>query len=399
VRADFVVRNVGRLVTCAQALGEGPLGVIESGALAAVGGRIGWVGPDRELRDVCEVAPGTLEVDAGGVAVLPGLVDCHTHLVFAGERSDEFAARLRGEPYTGGGVRTTVAATRAAGDEELRTLARARLDRFASFGVTTVEAKSGYGLTPEQELRILEISRGLGHPVDVVPTFLGAHVCPPEHDAEEYVELVCEMMPKVRGLAEFADVWCDRGAFDLGASREVLEAARAAGLRLKIHAEQLGHTGGAQLAAELGATSADHLEHATDQDADALAHAGVIGVLLPGASMMTGAPFAPARTLIERGVRVALSTDFNPGTSYSENLQLTVALACAHLRMTPEEAILGVTRHAAAALAREGKIGSLEPGAAADVAILDARHEVDLAYHYGVNLARTVVKRGSPILG
>jgi imidazolonepropionase len=289
-----------------------------------------------------------------------------------------------------------VAATRAATDAELASLARARLDRFVAHGVTTVEAKSGYGLTPGNERRLLQVATGLDHAVDVVSTFMGAHVVPEQYEdaPEEYVELVIEMLPSVRKLATFCDVWCDRGAFTVEQSARILIAARKAGLGLKVHAEQMGRTGGAAMAASLEATSADHLEHVSWDDAEALARAGVVAVLLPGASMMTGAPFANARLLIERGVRVALSTDFNPGSSYSENLQLTVALACVHLKMTPEEAILAVTRIAAAAIAREGKIGSLEPGTACDLVVLDGNTELDLAYHYGVNLAARVVVGG-----
>jgi imidazolonepropionase len=392
VEADFVLAGAGRLVTCAPSLG-----VIDRAALAARAGEIVWVGPERDLKGAVRLTPGAVEVDAMGRAVIPGLVDCHTHLVFAGDRSEEFAARTRGKPYRAGGVRSTVVATRAASDDELRALARERLDRFLSFGVTTLEAKSGYGLTPEQERRLLAIAAALDHPVEVVRTFLGAHVVPPEYedDPEGYVALVCEgMIPSLGGLAEFCDVWCDEGAFTLDQARRVLRAARVEGLGLKVHAEQLGRSGGSTLAAEFGAVSADHLERATEEDADALARSRTVAVLLPGASLMTGGPFAPARMLVERGVRVALSTDFNPGTSYSENLQLVVALACAHLGMTPEEALLGVTRHAAAAIAREGRVGVLAPGASCDLVVLDARSEVDLAYHYGINLARVVVKRG-----
>jgi len=396
VKADLVLRRAGRLVTCSASIGEGPLGVVEDGALVASGGTISWVGKESELPSL-EAASAVVEVDASGNAVLPGLVDCHTHLVFAGDRSEEFAARLQGKPYETGGVRTTVAATRAASDEELTSLARARLDRFLAYGVTTVEAKSGYGLTPEHEHRLLEIAANVNHPVDVVRTFMGAHVVPPEFDGDPggYVDLVCEgMIPSVGNLAEFADVWCDEGAFTVEQSRRILRAARAEGLSVKVHAEQLTRSGGAAVAAEFGATSADHLEHATEEDADALARAKTIGVLLPGASMMTGSRFAPARMLIDRSVRVALSTDFNPGTSYTENLPLMVALGCTEMGMTPEEAILGVTRHAAAAVAREGTVGSLEAGAACDVLVLSGRSELDLVYHYGVSPAQTVVKRG-----
>jgi len=235
-----------------------------------------------------------------------------------------------------------------------------------------------------------------------VRTFLGAHVLPPEYenDADGYVDLVCEgMIPTLGNLAEFADVWCDEGAFTIQQSRKILRAARAEGLSLKVHAEQLSHSGGATLAAEFGATSADHLEHATEEDADALARSKTIGVLLPGASMMTGGRFAPARMLIEHGVRVAVSTDLNPGTSYTENIILMLALACLELKMSPEEAILGVTRHAAAAIGREGKIGSLEPGAQCDFVALNGKSELDLVYHYGVSPVMSVVKRGETVSG
>ena len=389
---SLVLRNAGRLVTCDQELGEGPLGVIRGGALVAEKGRITWVGRDRDAKS----PRGATELDAEGAAVLPGLVDCHTHLVFAGDRAEEFGARMRGEPYKAGGIRTTVAATRAAGDQELTALALARLDRFLGFGVTTVEAKTGYGLTEAEELRLLRITAALEHPVNVVTTLLAAHVIPPESDAATWIDAVCErVIPAARKLAEFSDVWCEpNGAFDVEQSRRVLEASRSAGLGLKVHAEQLGPGGGAALAAEMGATSADHLEHVTPADAYALADAGTVGVLMPGASMLTAAPYAPARMLVERGVRLALSTDFNPGTSYTENLQLMVALGCGLLKLTPEEALLGVTRNAAAAIGREDRCGRLKPGLEAAFVVLDSRSEVDVAYHYGVNLAATVVRGG-----
>jgi imidazolonepropionase len=401
VRADLILVGA-RLVTCEQGAGEGPLGVIDRGALAAHAGRIVWTGREEELRREIEPGAEAVELDAGGRAVLPGLVDCHTHLVFAGDRSAEFSARMRGEAYSTGGLGATVAATRAASSEELARLAAARLDRFLAHGVTTVEAKSGYGLTPGEERRLLEVAARMRHAVDLVRTFLGAHVVPPEFatDADGYVDLVCEgMIPSVGILAEFCDVWCDGGAFTPRQTRRVLHAARLEGLGLKVHAEQLGRSGGAAVAAEFGAVSADHLEHATREDARALARSRTVAVLLPGASMTTGGPAAPARMLVEEGVRVALSTDFNPGTSFSENLQLAVALGCVHLGLGPEEAILGVTRHAAAALAREGRIGSVRPGAACDLLVLDSASEIDLAYHYGVNLTRAVVKGGVVVHG
>ncbi len=394
MKADLVVTGASQVVTCDPALGDGPLGLIDRGAVAGSRGRVVWVGRESDLRSEVELEPDVHEVDAGGGAVLPGLVDCHTHLVFAGDRSEEFAARSKGEKYTGGGIRTTVAATRAASDDELEALARRRLERFLEYGVTTVEAKSGYGLTLEHERRLLEIAVRLDGPSEVVRTFMGAHVVPEDYadDRDAYATLVAEgMIPGLGNLAEFCDVWCDEAAFTPEQCRKILRAARAEGLGIKVHAEQLSRSGGATVAAEFGAISAEHLEHANEEDADALARTRTIAVLIPGASMMTGTPFAPARMLIERGLRVALSTDFNPGTSYSENLQLVVALACAHLKMTPEEAVLGVTRHAAAALSREGIVGSLAPGSRADLVILEASSYVDLAYHYGVNLVRAVL--------
>ena len=394
MKADLVVTGASQVVTCDPSLGEGALGVIEHGAVAGFEGKIVWVGPQHDLRTTVEFTPDAHEVDAQGGVVMPGLVEPHTHLVFAGDRSEEFAARLRGEPYVAGGVRTTVAATRAASDDELRALVRERLDRFLAHGVTTVESKSGYGLTPEHERRILEVAATVEHPVEVVRTFMGAHVVPDEYagDPDGYVELLIQgVIPSLGNLAEFCDVWCDEGAFTPQQCRRILRAARGDGLGIKVHAEQLTRSGGAAVAAQFGAVSAEHLEHATEDDADALARSRTIAVLIPGASMMTGAPFAPARMLIERGVRVALSTDFNPGTSYSENLQLVVALACAQLKMTPEEAILGVTRNAAAALSREGIVGCLTPGARADLLVLEGKSYIDLAYHYGVNLARAVL--------
>lgn len=385
---DLVVRNASRLLTCSSEHGDGRLGVLEQGALAAADGKIVWVGPERDL----PAHDGARVIDAGGGAVLPGLVDPHTHLVWAGDRADEFAARTTGEPYTGGGIARTVAATTAASDDELRAAALRRLDRFAAFGVTTVEAKSGYGLTRDEELRLCAIASGLRHPVThVVPTYLGAHVIPPGLTAAEAEAVVLETIPTLGTRTVFVDAWCDEAAFDVAACERILTAARAAGYQLKLHAEQLSRSGGAQLAARLGCRSADHLEHATAEDARALAAARVVAVLMPGASMMTGQPFADARMLLEAGVILALSTDCNPGSSYSENLPLQISLACTLLGMTLEEAILGVTRHAAAALDLLPISGVLIPGAFADLVILEAPHEAELAYHYGASLISQVI--------
>lgn len=394
MKADLIVR-APRLVTCARDIGDGPLGVIEGAALAASEGRIVWVGRADALRDVVEIASDASVIDAPG-AVLPGLVDAHTHLVFAGDRADEFAARMRGEVYTGRGILRTAEATTVATDEELVALATARLDRAAGFGVTTMEAKSGYGLTPDTEVRLLTIVASLQHPVvHLVPTFLGLHALPDGADPDAFTDRMIELIPRSAALGvRFADAWCDEGAFDVEACERFLDAARAHGLALKLHAEQLSWSGGAQLGARLGATSVDHLEHATDDDARALAAAETVAVLLPGAGLMTGAKPAPARMLIESGVRVALATDCNPGSSYSENLPLQIALGCALLGLSVEEAILAVTRHAASALGLDGVVGTLAPGARADLLLLEAPHEAELAYHYGAaRIGQVIVAR------
>lgn len=401
IRADFVLAGAGRLVTCDPSR-DGLLGVVEHGAVAAAKGEIVWAGAESDLRSHVETDAGATVVDAAGRAVLPGLVDCHTHLVFAGDRAAEFAARMRGERYAGGGVRSTKAMTRAVSSDTLKALARERLDRFLSFGVTTVEAKSGYGLNVEQERRLLEVAATLGHPVEVVRTFMGAHVVPEEYadDSDGYVDLVCEaMIPGIGSLAEFCDVWVDEVAFSPAQARRILRAATVEGLRVKVHAEQLSRSGGAGVAAEFGAVSADHLEHATEDDADALARTGAVAVLLPGASMLTRSRLAPARMLIDRGVRVAVSTDLNPGTSPSENLPLAATLACGLLGLTVEEAILAVTRHAAAALARAETHGVIRPGARADLVVLDADHEAALVSRYGGSIAAVVVKDGAVRVG
>lgn len=388
---DLLIRRVGRLVTC-DGTPFDPLGVMTDAAVRIRGGVVEWIGSDADA-DGMELP----ELDAAGACVMPGLIDCHTHLIYAGDRAAEYAARMRGEPYAAGGVRFTKAATRAASDDVLRALALARLDRFLSFGVTTVEAKSGYGLNVEHEMRLLHIAATLGHTVEIVRTFLGAHVVPAEYedDPDAYVALLRdEMIPAASRYAEFCDVWIDEGAFTPVQARIVLRAARVAGLSVKVHAEQLAHSGGAAVAAEFAAVSADHLEHATQQDADLLAASNTTAVLLPGASMMTRSAAAPARMLIDRGVRVAISTDCNPGTSYSENLPLAASLACGLLGMTVEEAILGVTRHAAEAISRGRTHGHIGAGTRGDLIVLDAEHEAELVYHYGAASIRTVVKDG-----
>ncbi|MFL6191845.1 MAG: imidazolonepropionase [Actinomycetes bacterium] len=404
MRADFLLTGIGQLVTCDPALGEGPLGVVERAAVAAAGGRVVFAGPQAAVGDL-DVAAGAVRVDAGGQAVLPGLVDAHTHLVFAGDRADEFAARLRGVGYeealaAGGGINRTVRETRAASDAELEAAADRRLALAARHGTTTLEAKSGYGLTVEDERRSLEVLARVAarSSVEVVPTFLGAHLVPEEYagDRAGYLDLLeHEMLPACAPLAEFVDAFCDRGALTVEESRRVLAAGARHGLRGKLHANELGSTGGAALAAELDCVSADHLLFCEPEEARALAAAGTVAVLLPGTSFLlrTGRA-APVQVLRDAGVTMALGTDCNPGTCYCESMQLVIALACVHGGLTPEEAVLAATDGAARALGRGGRVGRLAPGAACDLVVLAGRSYLDLAYHLGVNLARLVVKGG-----
>jgi imidazolonepropionase len=386
---------------------SGRLGVIERGALAARGGRIVWCGPAAELdHDVDLIGARTL--DAGGHAVIPGFVDSHTHFVFAGDRAEEFQLRHTGVSYEelaaqGRGILSTVRATRAASRDELRALGAARLASFAAHGTTTVEGKTGYGLSMESEDACLDVMASLavepGLPT-VVSTFLGAHTVPPEYrDSPDgrarYVDLVCgEMLPAFAGRARFCDVFCERTAFSVAETRRILETAAGLGYLLKVHANQLGPSGGAALAAELGAVSADHLDFAADAELDALYAAGVVGTLLPGCSFSLSTPYPTARRLVDRGLRTALATDFNPGTSYCENMQMMIALAVSAMGMTLDDALAAATLGGAAALRLERDVGSLEPGKWCDLAILRVSDERELAYHFGVNLVERTIIRG-----
>ena len=409
MKVDFLLTGAGQLVTCDPALGEGPLGLVEDGAVAAAGGRVVYAGPERALPDL-GMAEDVYAFGAGGRAVVPGFVDAHTHLAFAGDRADEFAARLRGVGYeealaAGGGINRTVRETRAATDAELEAATAARLATALAFGTTTLEAKSGYGLTVEDERRSLEVLARLADrsPVEVVRTFLGAHLIPEEFasDRAGYLDLLeHEMLPACAPLAEFVDAFCDRGALTVEESRRVLEAGAGHGLAGKLHANELGSTGGAALAAELCCTSADHLLFCDDQEAKALAAAGTVAVLLPGTSFLLGTGrSAPAGVLREAAVTLGLGTDCNPGTCYSESMQLMVALACVHGGLTPEEAVLAATDGAARAVGRGGTAGRLAPGSACDLVVLAGRSYLDLTYHLGVNLAAAVVKGGTVVAG
>ncbi len=339
--------------------------------------------------------------------VTPGLIDPHTHPIFASTREDEFEMRLQGKSYmeiaeAGGGIRRSVRDLRAASRQTLLDKAKGRLDRFLEQGVTTIEAKSGYGLSLESELKQLEIIRELHehHPVDLIPTFLGAHEFPDEYrnDREGYVELVIrEMIPAVAAaqLAVFSDVFCEEGVFSNEQSSRIQQAAKHHGLKIKFHADELASSEGAELAASLGATSADHLVFISDSGIRALAEAGTAAVLLPGTSYSLGSKrYAPARQMIEQEVVLALSTDCNPGSNYSESLPMMVSLAAVHMKLTAAEAISAVTVNAAYAVGKQGEIGVVEVGKQADLVVWDMADYRELAYHYGVNLARAVVKRG-----
>ena len=414
--ADFVLTGISRLVTVApQRAGSGPLGIIPNGALASQNGRIVWVGAEADLAQAVAIEAVSAESrhDAGGRAVLPGFVDSHTHFVFAGDRAEEFQLRHAGVSYEelarqGRGILSTVRATRAAPEETLLALGRSRLESFAVHGTTTVEGKTGYGLDPESEERCLAVMRNLAAAPNlptVVPTFLGAHTLPPEYrehpgDRAAYVDLICErMLPAFARDARFCDVFCERTAFTVEEARRILEQARSLGYALKLHANQLGPTGGARLAAELHATSADHLDFASDEELDLLNGAGVVGTLLPGCSFSLSIAYPSAQRLHEHGVRTALATDFNPGTSYSENMQMMIALAVSAMGMTLDEAITAATRGGAAALALEADVGSLEPGKRCDLIVLTGPDEREFAYHFGVNLVAQTYLGGKLFVG
>lgn len=406
ITADLLVTGVRELVTCEPELGEGPLGVITDGALAAEAGRIVWIGAAAEADDKIKLVANGRRLDARGRVAVPGFVDSHTHLVFAGSREAEYAMRARGATYqeiaaAGGGILATVRATRDATVEELVELARPRLAMLLAHGTTTVEVKSGYGLTTRDELKMLEaIGRaGESQAVDVRATFCGAHEIPPEYRdrADTYVDLVVnEMLPAVaeRQLARYVDVFCEEGVFSVAQTRRILEAGAAAGLRAKFHADEFVTLGGAELAAEIGALSADHLLKARPDGVAAMAKAGVTATLLPGTAFFLGLPYAPARTFLETGVRVALASDFNPGSSMGGNLQLVMTMAVSQMKMSPEEALLGVTLHGAHAMGLEGEIGSLRPGKHCDLVLADVPGWPYLSYHYGVNHVTHVLKRG-----
>ncbi len=421
MRGSLVVRNIGELASPhgTKAL-RGPemnrLAIQRDAALVIEDGLFTYCGPENSLAfaEAARHAAGRLdatqpavqELDAGGRAVVPGFVDSHTHFVFGGFRADEFFWRAEGLPYMelhnrGGGIRKTVAATRASSLEELIAAGRARLETMLSLGITTVEGKSGYGLDRDTELRQLSAMKALNEtsPVDIVSTYMGAHSIPPEFpgDPDGYIDkVIAEYLPEVAasGLAEFADIFCEKGVFGIETSRRYLAAAAGLGLKLKLHADEIVALGGAGLAAELGAVSADHLLKATPADLAAMAARGVVATCLPLTAFSLREPYADARFMIDTGGAVALASDLNPGSCYSQSVPLMFAIAVLQMRLTMAEALTALTLNGAAAVNRAERVGSIEIGKNGDFLILDAPSHAHLAYHTGMNIVRTTVKSG-----
>jgi imidazolonepropionase len=411
---NLLIKHAAELVTCSgfkakQGEEMSHLAIIPDGALAIENGIIIKIGKTAEVLSGLNLS--SFEVlDVSGQAVLPGFVDPHTHFVFGGFRAEEFSWRLRGDSYLkimerGGGIVNTVQATRKASKEDLIEKTKSRLDAMLSFGVTTVEGKSGYGLDHDTEIKQLEIMKELdaSHPVDIARTFLGAHAVPREYQGnpDGFIDyLVSSVLTDIvsQKLAEFCDVFCEQGVFSVEQSRRLLQAAKAKGLQAKLHADEMTRLGGAELAAELGAVSADHLLYASDQGIEAMARAGVVATLLPGTAFSLKEPYARARFMIDQGCAVALATDFNPGSCFSESVPLMMALAALYMGMTPEEIVTAFTLNAAAAIGRAETIGSLDVGKAGDVVVLEFPSYLYLPYHLGVNSVEKVIKKGKVVV-
>jgi imidazolonepropionase len=398
-----VLRNIAQLATCPADSAQDNAGLIDQAALVFEDDKIVWVGHEKELPDQFY---GDSSIDCGQRLLVPGLIDCHTHLCFGGWRGDEFEMRLQGQSYqqiaaAGGGIKSTVAATRSSTKEQLEENALQVLGGMLDLGVTTVECKSGYGLEPATEIKQLEVYRHLDgrQPIDLISTFLGAHMVPEEyqHCRQDYVDLLCDhLIPDVKELelAQFCDVFVEQGAFSISEARKILETAKLAGLGLKVHADQLSDGKGALLAAELGAVSAEHLEYIGQEGIDALAATGTVAVSLPLASLYLRERYIPARKMLEAGAKVAIATDFNPGSAPSYHLPLAMTLACLNQQMTPQEVLMGATTVAAKAIAAETRIGSLLPGFAADIAVIDTPSVNHWLYHFRANACCGVIKNG-----
>jgi len=411
-KATLLIKNIGQLITMegtVPRIGKdlNNLGIIENGGITISGDEIISVGPSDEiegkvtLNDNCEI------IDVHGAVVTPGLIDPHTHPVFSMTREKEFEMRIAGKTYmeianAGGGIRASVRDLRSTPKETLINKTKQRLDRMLRYGITTIEAKSGYGLSTASEIKQLEVIKELNqsHPIDLVPTFLGAHEIPDEYrdNHEGYINiLINEMIPQVvdKKLAEFSDIFTEEGVYDTEESRKIQKAAKKAGLKIKFHADELESVGGAELAAELGAISADHLVYISEAGIKAIATSKTVAVLLPGTTFsLAGKQYAPARKMIEEGVIIALSTDCNPGSSYSESLPFMTSLAALQMKLTAAEAISAITVNAACAIDRGGKIGQIKAGLKADLVIWDMADYREMPYHYGVNLAKKVIKNG-----
>ncbi len=414
--ADLLIHSAQMMATM-KGFSEGPacgenmskIGLIEDGAVAILEGKIVAVGTTAEVQGGGWVGPETRQISAVNKVVTPGFVDPHTHVLYAGSRENELSLKIKGVPYLeilkqGGGILSTVRSTKQATDEEVKAQTGRRLQTMLSHGTTTVEVKSGYGLTIEEEIRSLRLIRELGSEqvLDLVPTFMGAHAVPPGYSEEEFTNyIIKDMLPKiaVEGLAEFCDVFCEPGVFSVVSSERILVKAKQLNFKLKIHADELASSaGGAELAAKMGVISAEHLLQASDEGISALAKQGVIAVLLPATSFnLAKNSYARARRMIGAGVPVALATDSNPGSSPTESMPLVLTLACLYLRLTPEEALTAVTINAAHAIGRADQVGSLEVGKQGDVLLLDIPNLNYLPYHFGSNPVGTVIKRGKVV--
>ena len=414
MKADLILKNIGKLVTMQGSSSfrvkeeMNKINIIENAYIAVKNGKILAIGVGDEFGNLC--GDDTKIHDAEGLLVTPGLIDSHTHLIHGGSRENEFSMKLNGVPYieilnNGGGILSTVKATKEASEEELYKKAKKSLDRMLEFGVTTVEEKSGYGLELNTEVKQLEVARVLdqNHPVDLVHTFLGAHAVPVEYkeNHKAYIDILVDvMMPKIKdmGLAEFCDVFCEEGVFTIEESEYILQKAKEMGYKLKIHADEIESLGGAELAAKLGCVSADHLMAASDEGIKMMAENNVVANILPATSFNLNKNYADCRKMIDMGAIVSLSSDYNPGSCPSENLQLVMQLGCLHLKMTPNEVLTAVTINAAYAIDRADKIGSIEVGKNADFVVFDARNVEYLMYHFGINHTKKVYKNGNLVV-